>query len=72
MISATQIQTIRVIRLCLFTAIVFLTGSVMRARATTFVVTNTNDSGPGSLRDAITQANASPGFAGQSLKRSEL
>ena len=46
MISATQIQTIRVIRLCLFTAIVFLTGSVMRARATTFVVTNTNDSGP--------------------------
>jgi Calx-beta domain len=28
----------------------------------TFVVTNTNDSGPGSLRQAITDANASPGL----------
>src|SRR5690242_3724346 len=27
----------------------------------TFVVTNTNDSGPGSLRDALSQANNSPG-----------
>ncbi len=32
------------------------------AKAATFTVTNTNDSGAGSLRDAITQANASPGF----------
>src|ERR1700692_4852981 len=31
------------------------------ASATTYTVTSANDSGPGSLRDAITQANASPG-----------
>src|SRR5438552_4756755 len=29
--------------------------------ASTFVVSNTNDSGPGSLRQAITDANANPG-----------
>ncbi|HEX7773202.1 MAG TPA: hypothetical protein VF435_12325 [Pyrinomonadaceae bacterium] len=29
--------------------------------ATTFVVTNANDSGPGSLRQAILDANANPG-----------
>jgi len=45
----------------LFAAILFLNGSVMTARATTFVVTNTNDSGAGSLRNAITQANLNPG-----------
>ena len=31
------------------------------ALAASFTVTNTNDSGPGSLRDAITQANAAGG-----------
>jgi hypothetical protein len=35
---------------------------VMRpAKATTFAVTNTNDSGPGSLRQAITDANSIAG-----------
>ena len=34
--------------------------SVARASADTFVVTNTNDSGPGSLRQAIAAANAHP------------
>jgi hypothetical protein len=33
-------------------------GAIVRAAAETFVVTNTNDSGPGSLRQAITSANA--------------
>jgi len=50
-----------VIRLCLFAGILFITGGIMTARANVFVVTNTNDSGPGSLREAIMQANASPG-----------
>jgi Right handed beta helix region len=36
---------------------------VVRASADTFVVTNTNDSGPGSLRQAITDANAHPNGA---------
>jgi hypothetical protein len=31
------------------------------ARAATFTVSNVNDSGPGSLRQAIADANASPG-----------
>ena len=34
--------------------------SIVRVSADTFVVTNTNDSGPGSLRQAITDANAHP------------
>jgi hypothetical protein len=41
-----------------------LTGTIALsnpALATDFTVTNTNDSGPGSLRDAITQANAAGG-----------
>src|SRR5579859_5293756 len=32
-----------------------------RTLLSSFVVTNVNDSGPGSLRDAITQANNNPG-----------
>ncbi|HKQ06162.1 MAG TPA: hypothetical protein VJ464_13585 [Blastocatellia bacterium] len=35
--------------------------TVMTAAATTFIVTNTNDSGPGSLRQAVLNANANPG-----------
>jgi hypothetical protein len=40
----------------LLVALLFITGS-QQLIAATFTVTNTNDSGPGSLRDAITQAN---------------
>ena len=36
-------------------------GAVVPAAAATFTVTNTNDSGAGSLRQAITDANASRG-----------
>src|SRR6266511_3479784 len=39
----------------------FLQFSVTAAPAATFTVTNTNDSGPGSLRQAILDANAAPG-----------
>src|SRR5439155_12878032 len=35
--------------------------AVLRAAGATLVVTNTNDSGPGSLRQAILDADASPG-----------
>ena len=35
-------------------------GGASLGRADVFTVTNTNDSGPGSLRAAITQANSSP------------
>jgi len=37
--------------------------SIARVSADTFVVTNTNDSGPGSLRQAIVDANAHPNAA---------
>lgn len=37
-----------------------LVASIVRVSADTFVVTNTNNSGPGSLRQAITDANAHP------------
>jgi len=43
-------------------ALVFATVGGTRAYAATFTVTNTNDSGPGSLRQAITDANASLGL----------
>jgi hypothetical protein len=36
--------------------------SVMTVAAQTFTVTNTNDSGPGSLREAIIKANSNPGL----------
>ena len=42
----------------LATAMLVLTAAAMNAAAATFVVTNANDSGPGSLRDALTQANS--------------
>ncbi len=38
-----------------------LVGALPAAHAKTFVVQNLNDSGPGSLREAITSANSSPG-----------
>ncbi len=48
------------ILVALVAALAGLTASAARAGAT-FTVTNTNDSGPGSLRQAILDANASPG-----------
>jgi hypothetical protein len=44
-------------RLLTLIAVLFSTGRVF---GNVFVVTNTNDSGPGSLREAITEANAHP------------
>ena len=44
----------------ILTAIVFVLGSVLAAPAAVLVVTNTNDAGSGSLRQAILQANTAP------------
>lgn len=49
-------------RIPLWLSLVLVT-SIVRVSAETFVVTNTNDSGPGSLRQAITDANAHPNGA---------
>jgi len=43
--------------------VVFVVLSVVSASADTFLVTNANDSGTGSLREAITDANAHPNSA---------
>jgi hypothetical protein len=51
----------RVAALLLVALAAAMFGPAPIARAATFVVTNTNDSGPGSLRDAMTQANNNPG-----------
>lgn len=42
-------------------ALVILLCSFYKANATTFLVTNTNDAGAGSLRQAIADADANPG-----------
>jgi len=44
-----------------FLASIGLLVALASANAATFTVTNTNDSGAGSLRDAVAQANAAPG-----------
>ncbi len=46
------------LRLVLLLATVLLCGLAIRVGADVFTVTNTDDDGPGSLRDAIAQANA--------------
>lgn len=48
-----------VLRISLLLAVI----SIARVSGNTFIVTNTNDSGPGSLRQAITDANAHPNQA---------
>src|SRR6185369_5159213 len=45
-----------------FLAFLSLAGLTRLAAAATFTVTNTNDSGAGSLRQAILDANATAGF----------
>jgi hypothetical protein len=45
---------------CLATALFICFVTARSADGATFTVTNSNDSGAGSLRDAVTQANASP------------
>jgi hypothetical protein len=45
----------------LFFLLIALVGLAGQAAAATFTVTNTDDSGPGSLRQAIVDANANPG-----------
>src|SRR3954451_11180144 len=42
------------------TSAMILIGSVISAAAATFTVTNTNDAGPGSLRQAALDASAAP------------
>jgi len=49
---------VRLLPLAFGCALILCAGGL---RAATFTVTNTNDSGPGSLRQAILDANASPG-----------
>jgi hypothetical protein len=49
------------VRQCLLLFPLLLACQLTAHAATTFVVTNTNDSGPGSLRQAILDANANPG-----------
>ena len=44
----------------LATSLLVLIAAAMNAAAATFVVTNANDSGPGSLRQAVLDANAAP------------
>jgi hypothetical protein len=46
---------------CLLAALVFSVVSAVPVRAASLLVTTLDDSGPGSLRDAITQANAKKG-----------
>jgi hypothetical protein len=60
MTTATDIQIGKVFRLLLCTALLAC-GLSLQAEAATFVVTNTADSGFGSLRNAIAGANQNPG-----------
>ncbi len=47
-------------RLAVASALFLSLGAMQQAHATTFTVTNTNDSGAGSLRQAVLDANAAP------------
>src|SRR5690349_902405 len=57
----TKLSAASLLLLLTLAGLLWVVPNVSRVRAAGFVVTNTNDSGAGSLRQAILDANANPG-----------